>query len=76
VRGFKAGIGRNPKTASIDRGTLEPTLFTLKGESFVGFRMLDDVLAALANPTRRAILRRLTKGDARISDLKKKEKAR
>jgi DNA-binding transcriptional ArsR family regulator len=31
--------------------------------------MLDDVLAALADPTRRAILRRLTKGDARVSDL-------
>ncbi len=31
--------------------------------------MLDDVLAALADPTRRAILRRLTKGDARVTDL-------
>ncbi len=29
-----------------------------------GFRMLDDVLAALADPTRRTILRQLTKGDA------------
>jgi DNA-binding transcriptional ArsR family regulator len=31
--------------------------------------MLDDVLAALADPTRRAILRRLTQGDARVTDL-------
>jgi len=31
--------------------------------------MLDDVLAALADPTRRAILHRLTKGDARVTDL-------
>jgi len=31
--------------------------------------MLDDVLAALADPTRRAILHRLAKGDARVSDL-------
>ena len=31
--------------------------------------MLDDVLAALADPTRRAILHRLTQGEARVSDL-------
>jgi DNA-binding transcriptional ArsR family regulator len=31
--------------------------------------MLDEVLAALADPTRRAILHRLTNGDARVSDL-------
>src|SRR5215470_15806059 len=31
--------------------------------------MLDDVLTALADPTRRAILRRLSKGDARVTDL-------
>jgi DNA-binding transcriptional ArsR family regulator len=31
--------------------------------------MLDDVLAALADPTRRAILHRLTKGEARITEL-------
>ncbi len=31
--------------------------------------MLDDVLTALADPTRRAILRRLSRGDACVSDL-------
>jgi len=31
--------------------------------------MLNEVLAALADPTRRAILHRLTKGDARVTDL-------
>jgi DNA-binding transcriptional ArsR family regulator len=31
--------------------------------------MLDDVLVALADPTRRAILHRLTKGDARVTEL-------
>jgi DNA-binding transcriptional ArsR family regulator len=31
--------------------------------------MLDDVMTALADPTRRAILRRLSGGDARVSDL-------
>ncbi len=31
--------------------------------------MLDDVLAALADPTRRAILHRLTKGEARVTEL-------
>src|SRR5215472_5468471 len=31
--------------------------------------MLDDVLTALADPTRRAILRRLTDGEARVSDI-------
>ena len=31
--------------------------------------MLDDVMTALADPTRRAILRRLSNGDARVSDL-------
>jgi DNA-binding transcriptional ArsR family regulator len=31
--------------------------------------MLDDVLAALADPTRRAILQRLTKGEARVTEL-------
>jgi DNA-binding transcriptional ArsR family regulator len=31
--------------------------------------MLDDVLTALADPTRRAILRRLSDGEARVSDL-------
>jgi DNA-binding transcriptional ArsR family regulator len=31
--------------------------------------MLDDVLAALADPTRRAILRRLTQGEVRVTDL-------
>ena len=31
--------------------------------------MLDDVLVALADPTRRAILHRLTKGEARVTEL-------
>jgi DNA-binding transcriptional ArsR family regulator len=30
---------------------------------------LDDVLSALADPTRRAILQRLSKGEARVTDL-------
>lgn len=34
-------------------------------------RKLDETLIALADPTRRAILRRLAQGDARVTDLAK-----
>jgi DNA-binding transcriptional ArsR family regulator len=35
----------------------------------LGFTSLDLTLAALADPTRRAILHRLTRGEARVTDL-------
>src|SRR5687768_17573512 len=45
------------------------TIFTLKGEYVMPAANLDQTLLALADPTRRAILQRLSRGSARVTEI-------
>jgi DNA-binding transcriptional ArsR family regulator len=44
-------------------------IFTLKGEYMTTATALDQTLLALADPTRRAILQRLSRGSARVTEV-------
>ena len=46
-----------------------PDIFTPKGEYMTPAANLDQTLLALADPTRRAILQRLSRGSARVTEI-------